>query len=299
MARPNKLIQFYLTNMCNSRCRTCNIWKNTHVKNIRINEIPEVRVIDIIKEYPEADYVFGGGEFTLYRDRYGLLNYCDNNNIKYTILSNAVNYNLLKDILDKFKIKNLTISCDGIHHDYIRGVHGNLENIEKIIKEYKDKIPNIKISYTLSTLNESSIDSDMEYFKNLGFEKIYFCIAQNMDLLKAEEDIIPSMNAIKYLKEKYSYMLYDKDVQLIDDIICNKRRICDSIKDVHTIYTNGDVVRCQSLLSNSVIGNIYNASFKSILEKDKKMFEERHFVCIYNDKCTLVCQRRYDYEDRI
>lgn len=292
MSRPNKLIQFYLTNRCNSRCNTCNIWQNKGLKELSL-----IRIQEIISEFPNADYVFGGGEFTLYSQKDRLLAWCDEYNVNYTVLTNAVNISLLDALLSLHDVKNLTISCDGVHHDKIRGISGNLKNIENIVESWKEFIPNIKLSYTLSSLNQSSIDRDMDYFRNLGFDKIYFCIAQNMDLLKAEGDITPDIESLKYFNESYSFMLYDKDRQLLDDFVNGRHRICDSVKDVHTIYTNGDVVRCQSLLSDNVIGNIYNNHLSDILNADKTNLEG--FSCPHNNVCELVCQRRYDYEDRV
>lgn len=294
MARPKKLIQFYLINLCNSQCKTCQIWKNTKRQELSIMQVEEV-----IKEFPDADYVFGGGEFTLYNQRDRLLDWCDKNNINYTVLSNAVSLKLLEQLLASHNVKNLTMSCDGIHHDEIRGKKGNLKNIEEIIKAWRGTIPNIKLSYTLSSLNEGSIDNDMEYFRQLGFKKIYFCIAQNMDLLNAQGSITPSKESLKYLNESYSYMLYDKDQQLLEDFINGYHKKCDSTRDVHTIYTNGDVVRCQSLLSNNVIGNINEHRLVDILKADEQKFGDLEFVCPFNDQCELVCQRRYDYEDRV
>lgn len=285
MARQKKLIQFYLTNMCNSRCNTCQIWQNKSMHEIALD-----KVIDIMHDFPDADYVFGGGEFTLYTNKEQLLATVNKLGVNYTILSNAVNIKLLEPLLSFYNVQNLTMSCDGIHHDNIRGIKGNLDNIMHIVTEWKNKIPNIKLSYTLSKLNEECIDDDMHFFKSIGFNKIYFCIAQNMDLLKAEGNITPNISNIKYLLDTYNDMLYDKDVQLLKDICNGKHRCCDSTNDVHTIYTNGDVVRCQSFLSNVVLGNINNNSLKSILESSERMSE-----CPYNDKCELVCQRRYDY----
>ena len=286
MARSNKLIQFYLTNMCNSRCNTCQIWQNKNMQEISIS-----KVLETVADFPNADYVFGGGEFTLYTQRHELLNACDNLNINYTILSNAVNFKLLHDLLLSHNVKNLTISCDGTCHDSIRGKRGNLKNIEEILHIWRHKIPNIKLSYTLSKLNQNTIDADMSYFKSLGFNKIYFCIAQNMDLLKANGDITPDIDKLQYFYNTYLDMLYDKDQLLLKDFTNNIHQTCDSTNDIHTIYTNGDVVRCQSFLSNIVLGNINNNSLKNILEASEKLS-----ICPYNNKCELVCQRRYDYE---
>ena len=297
MSRPNELIQLYLTNICNSGCKTCNIWRNRNVQELPVDIVLE----NILKCYPNADYVFGGGEFTLYSQRDILLQYCDEHNINYTVLSNAVRLPLLKDLVMDHNVKNLTISCDGIKHDEIRGVTGNLRNIEYVIKQFHCMVDNIKISYTLSKFNESCIDNDMAYFRALGIKKIYFCIAQNMDLLNASGDITPNIQSLKYMYESYGYMLYDKDLQMLEDFINGIHKRCDSTNDVHTIYTNGDVVRCQSYLSKDVLGNIKEDKLSKILLYSylSKDFNCQYFNCPYNDICELACQRRYDYEDRV
>ena len=290
MGRSKKLIQFYLTNMCNSGCKTCNIWKNKCRQELDIDVVKRTMM-----DFPDADYVLGGGEFTLYSKRLELLKWCNENNINYTVLTNAVSRKLVDSLFDSARIKSLTISCDGKTHDYVRGVLGNLSNIEYLVSKYRDKVDTIKLSYTLSKFNEAHIDSDMEYFKSLGFDKIYFCIAQNMDLLNATGDLTPSVESLKYLYETYGYMLYDKDYQLLGDIIRGVHKRCSSTNNVHTVYTEGDVVFCQSKMSHDVLGNINDTPLKEILEKENY----KDFTCKYNDTCELVCQRRYDYEDRV
>lgn len=286
--RENKLIQFYLTNMCNSKCNTCGIWKNANREDLDVQNI-----IDVISDFPEADYVFGGGEFTLYEYRHELLRYCDRQGISYTILSNCVSLGLLESLVFNYKIKNLTISCDGINHDKIRGIKGNLSDIKTFVNSYRKAIPNLKLSYTLSCFNEGSIDRDIEMFKSMGFDKIYFCIAQNMDLLLAsyKKDITPDYESIKYIYETYPYMLYDRDLEYIKRYLSGDVTRCTSTTNVHTIYSNGDVVFCQSHKSDIVLGNIKENSLSNILKENDVDID---IGCMYEKDCALVCQRRYD-----
>lgn len=290
--RPNKLIQFYLTNMCNSRCKTCSIW--TTISKDKL-ELSLNKVIDTIKLYPKADFVFGGGEFTMYSKARELLKFCTSNNTNYTILSNCIDVDMLEQLLASFDVKNLTISCDGVKHDKIRGVAGNLKKIKDVVTTWRGYVPNLKISYTLSKYNEEYLDEDMRMFKEMGINKIYFCLAQSMDLLSTRGSVTPKITSIDKIYYEYSDMLYDKDKQFLRDIVLDNVGKCDSIENVHTIYTNGDVVTCQSFMSRDVIGNIYNNSLKEILDKR----ELKDFKCQYSSICKLVCQRRYDYEDRL
>lgn len=293
--RPNKLIQFYLTNACNSHCKTCGIWRDNS-NNI---ELPLQNVLDVIKEFPEADYVFGGGEAILYSKIGELLSYCNEHNISYTLLSNAVDVEALDRVIELYNVKNLTMSCDGVNHDWIRGSKGNLGNIARIVFKYRNKKygpMNIKLSYTLSAYNEDTINMDMEMIRNvLGFDKVYFCLAQDMDLLlvNKQKRIKPSKYAIDHLITKYGHMLYDKDYDFLKNvIILGDRRLCDSTSSVFTIYTNGDIVRCQSIMSKDVLGNIVNGDdFREIVDRIENTCR---YVCPHDDICNLVCQRRYD-----
>lgn len=285
MARDKKLIQFYLTDYCNSRCKTCDIWK------VALRDVCEhmdyKRVIEIIKQFPDADYVFGGGEFTQYKYRYDLLRYCKEHNIKYTMLSNAVDLSEFIKLVEIFNVQNVTISCDGIRHDEIRGVRGNLSNIATILDKYRDKIPNIKLSYTYSKYNEKYFIADMDYIKKvLGFDKVYFCIAQDMDLLlRSGESVKP--NSLEQILER-SDMLYDKDRLYIELLLKGKKKPCDSTGSVFTVYSNGNVVLCQSFMSKCVLGNIYESDFNDIIDSVKVT------KCSYDKECNLLCQRRYD-----
>lgn len=282
--RDNKLIQFYLTNKCNSRCKTCHIWTNTKYK-----ELDYRNVIEVIKQNNTADFVFGGGEFTLYTQGNMLLDYCKNNDINYTILSNCIDIKKLSALVELHKPKNITISCDGIRHDEIRGIQGNLNNIVWFVREYRDKIENLKISYTYSSLNSKNLDSDMRLFYRLGFDKVYLCIAQDMELLKSNTDsIIPSDSDIKNLLN-YEHMLYDRDIKFINSICFGEKKPCDSTSSVFTVYNTGDVVRCQSFKSSEKLGNINEKSFNEIISSSKKLGK-----CPYDKKCNLLCQRRYD-----
>ena len=284
MARDKKLIQFYLTSRCNSRCKTCNIWKGT---DDRYEDLPYERVAEICLKNKDADFVFGGGEYTLYSGRHRLLHALNGKDVNYTILSNAVSLPLLESVIQQHEIKNLTMSCDGVLHDEIRGVHGNLFNIATILDKYRDKIPNIKLSYTYSKYNEKYFIADMDYIKKvLGFDKVYFCIAQDMDLLlRSGESVKP--NSLEQILER-SDMLYDKDRLYIESLLKGEKKPCDSTGSVFTVYSNGNVVLCQSFMSKCVLGNIYKSDFNDIIDSVKVI------KCSYDKECNLLCQRRYD-----
>lgn len=288
MARSNKLIQFYITDQCNSQCKTCFIW--TKKKNFV--ELTLDSIMKVVTDNWDADFVIGGGEPMLHSKIDRLLGYLRHEGIKYTLLSNCIEPESLFGLVTAHQVPNLTISFDGINHDYIRGSIGNKDKIEKFLeltRANRFMKTQIKLSYTLSNLNYMTFPQDMDYIKyKLGFDKVYFCLAQQMDLLHSQANVSPL--DIDVVANRL-HMLYDKDVDLMVRYIRNQQlKPCDSTTSVHTIYNNGDIVLCQSFMSSQVLGNIYRDKFSRVIEEKAS----KQIKCKYDDKCKLVCQRRYD-----
>lgn len=285
--RDNKLIQLYITNMCNSRCKTCGIWKNKEREELYYGDI-----FKVFKAFPNADYVIGGGEAILHRDIEDILTIAKDMNINYTLLSNCICIDKLYELVIKYNIPNITISFDGLVHDRIRGVAGNFSKIVEF--KYKcdnNGINNIKFSYTYSKYNEGWFKKDMKFIKEeLGFNEVYFCIAQDMNLLKtieSEEDFVAS----NFEQVLDCDLISEKDKKHIREMITGIRRCCTSQNNVHTVYSNGDIVRCQSFMSKDVLGNIKNMTVDEI---KNALSNVKNKICEFDVECNLLCQRRYD-----
>lgn len=284
--RDKKLIQMYITNMCNSHCKTCSIWKNKERQELRPGDIGMITTL-----FPNADYVIGGGEAILHTDIDKILMQLHEDKINYTLLSNCILNQRLYDLIQKYEVPAVTISFDGLRHDDIRGVTGNAKNIW-YFKEWCDfNSVRMKISYTYSKYNEDCFEEDMKYIKErLGFNEIYFCIAQDMDLLMtAEAD--GSFVAGNFEKILKCDLVSEKDKKHIRGMVTGVRRCCTSQNNVHTIYSNGDIVRCQSFKSREVLGNLYKMSTYEVMQLLESV---ENVSCPYDSECDLLCQRRYD-----
>lgn len=286
--RDNKLIQLYITNMCNSNCRTCRIWKNEEREELNC-----INVDTILQAFPDADYVIGGGEAILHSRIEDVLLLLKNRKVNYTLLSNCIWSSKLVELIEKYQVPAVTISFDGLGHDEIRGTSFvmNMNNIISF-KEWCDRnnVP-MKISYTYSKYNECRFKEDMQYIKEtFGFNEIYFCIAHNMDLLKTDE-IYEDFMADDFEQIIECDLISAKDKAHIRGMVSGVRRCCSSQNNVHTIYSNGDIVRCQSFKSKDILGNIKDMSVTEIREVLNSVKNER---CKYDAECNLLCQRRYD-----
>lgn len=284
--REKKLIQLYVTNVCNSHCKTCSIWKNKQREELRVGDIEA-----IVSLFPDADYIIGGGEAILHSDIEKILLSLQNSKTNYTLLSNCICVKRLCELVEKYKVPAVTVSFDGLCHDEIRGSEHNAVKIY----EFKDWCDfnnvRMKISYTYSKFNEGRFKEDMKFIKeNFGFNEIYFCIAQDMDLLKtveADENFVAS----DFEQILECDLITDKDKAHIRGMITGIRRCCTSQNNVHTIYSNGDIVRCQSFKSREVLSNLYHMSTFEIM---KTLESVDNVSCPYDAECNLLCQRRYD-----
>ncbi|MDE7430593.1 MAG: hypothetical protein K2N34_01530 [Lachnospiraceae bacterium] len=284
--RDKKLIQLYITNMCNSRCKTCSIWKNEKRQEL------DGSVEKVFLAFPDADYVIGGGEAILHKNIEVILFLLQTRKANYTLLSNCIWYDRLCELVGRYEVPAVTVSFDGLGHDEIRGFLGNMANIIKF-KEWCDfNDTRMKISYTYSKYNEGRFEEDMKFIKDeLGFNEIYLCIAQDdIDLLMTDKND-ERFEADSFEQILKCDMISDKDKNHIRSMITGIRRFCTSQNNVHTIYSNGDIVRCQSFKSKEVLGNINNMSVEEIRETLNSVKNEK---CPYDEKCNLLCQRRYD-----
>lgn len=283
--RDKKLIQLYITNMCNSHCKTCSIWKNKERQEL------DYSIEKVFRAFPDADYVIGGGEAILHTHIDRILASLRDRQINYTLLSNCIWPEKLCRLVEEHHVPAVTISFDGLDHDDIRG---SVDNMSKILefKEWCDfNDVRMKISYTYSKFNEGRFKEDMKFIKEkLGFKEIYFCIAQDMGLLRtAEAD--ESFVASNFEQILDCDLITEKDKYHIRGMISGVRRRCTSQNNVHTIYSDGSIVRCQSFKSEEILGNI---KYMMVEEIRRTMESINNVMCPYDSECNLLCQRRYD-----
>lgn len=283
--RDKRLIQMYITNQCNSHCRTCTIWKNE-----KKEELHPYVIEDVIRAFPDADFVIGGGEAILHSNIEEILTILHDYQANYTLLSNCIAIGRLKELVLNYHVKNVTVSFDGIKHDEIRGVQGNRDKILLFHKFCKENGVHLKLSYTYSILNEHHILDDFYFIRDIfGMDQVYFCLAADMKLLMIDDAVVASQ--FDAIEEVYDMLDY-KDKDFIERLRGKKeRKACHSQSSVHTIYSNGNIVRCQSYMSDDIIGNVNGMS----VERIKATIEDIKCIeCPHDSVCNLLCQRRYD-----
>ncbi|MCD6483222.1 MAG: radical SAM protein [Candidatus Aenigmarchaeota archaeon] len=212
---------FSLTYRCNSRCKTCNIWKIQ--KNFANEELTEKEWKKIIKSLSNSPFwmTISGGEPFLRFDIDRIVKYSIKKNKPrfITIPTNGLinSRDKIEKILKTSKktILIINFSLDGIgkNHDYIRGISGNWEKLVKnyfLVKELKDKFDNLVIGIhtVISKWNYSEIPKIYSYVENnLKPDHHIFELAENRgELFNQNKKLLPEkkelLKTVRYILSK-------------------------------------------------------------------------------------------------
>lgn len=300
---------YSLTSRCDSRCKTCNIWKKKE-KDLTLNEWKKI-IIDIGNK-PLWITITGGNQF-LRKDFSEIIDLI----IKYNkpeiinipvsgTMPKLIEYNI-KKILSKIKKTKLilNISLDGLNktHDKIRGKTNSfkktLETI-KVLKKLQLKNKNLIIGTytTISRYNIFEIKKLKKYIEekikpdNIGFElaeiREEYKNQNNNFFITKKESIDIIKNILKINNKSNSMILNIKNIirnkyykYVLKQLNLNKEIIpCYCAIASIEISSTGEIWQCANKANS--IGNINKNKFKNIFFS-KKANEIRNNI--KKDKC--------------
>lgn len=275
-------VQMNLLNTCTSRCKTCRkyLWPN-----VQLDVETVKKTLKVLKyEFGLSTVVFSGGDPILYKNLFEVLDYCNELDIKFSLITTLITRNT--EILE-YIAKNayrIHVSVDSMKqslYNDIRGVNAlhivkaNIRYIQEI-RTSKNMIP-IRISSTMSKLNYSEPLSLYEFAKETGcllnYYKVHTWKEMEMDSLQ-ETIFINQMQLIA------------KDEKDNRNSITNSRAIIDmqysfDTESAHckkcylpyincTIDSNGDIYPCCKLLNdNGEYGEQTKYAYGNINGKDE------------------------------
>ncbi|MCD6398738.1 MAG: radical SAM protein [Candidatus Aenigmarchaeota archaeon] len=286
LSQPYK-ITFAITYNCNSRCKTCNIWKKKSTNELTTREIKK-----IFKNINPSWVNLTGGEPFLRRDIFDIAKIIRDNTDTY--LLNMTTNGLLGDLAfkDIKKITNLgfpkfivVVSLDGPEkiHDYIRGIKGNwkksielykklrklskekrnfetylgytastynIGQFSKTLEEAKKEIPTLKIrDFHLNFYHESEVYFDNKKLSRLN-KNFLIDLKKTIDAFKSKKI---GFNPISFLEFKY--------LSLIDNYLKTKTSPlpCKALQSSCYIDPHGNVYPCT--IFNTIIGNLRDSNY--------------------------------------
>lgn len=322
-------ITYSVTNMCQSRCKTCYIWKV--YLNDRKKRQEELKIQEIEKIFKSIGHIYffniSGGEPFLRKDlpeivelackylKPGVI-HVPTNGIASKVIEKKT-----KKILETMKNNDCNIpftikpSFDAVgkKHDEIRGVKGNFKKVIETVKRLK-KLQRIygnldvglgtvisKFNIDINTLKDVS-----DYAKKLDVDSYINEIAeQRSELFTLDKDITPSSEdykrAINYFKNfktkkklsKYTQAFRIVYYDLVVRILKERRQVIPCYAGISNAHISpyGDVWPCCVLGYNKSMGNLkdMNYDFKKIWYS-KKANEIRKYIRKKKCYCPLANQ---------
>ena len=287
-----------VTYKCNSRCKTCGIWKKYRKDPKLVFEeltLEEFKKFVDKNSYLQRIQTTGGEPFSR-EDIYDIVIYLDRKGYFTGFTTNAIDVEYIKKetqrILDNLSGKNtfyLQISVDGFEemHDYIRGIKGNYSNAMRLLKwcmEQSKKYSFFHVSGVSHSFTESNyqyLDKFIEYFVSLGltpeqisikplsYSSVYYGNTRNSETIKNKLDLL---SVIKKIQNKYSY--YRKDLYykgMVEYLKNPNKRLVKCYAGITFCYIDPywNVYPCIYL--NSCMGNLrdYDFNLEDLLA-DKK-----------------------------
>lgn len=282
--RPKpELIVYEVTDACNSKCEHCYIWKQKPTTPlISPAELRKVLSDDFFSELKVV--LLTGGEPVLRNDIDDLIRSIHEAAPKAQI-SLSTNGLLPERVLSTVTralenniCLNVGVSLDAIgdRHDNIRGVKGNFEKVDHLLKELigiKDKygsgMGSIVVGHTLSNLTVDTVKEVREYAQKLGIgfltqlhEKFSYYHNENERNGKADDyrrtDNTALVREIEHLPKTFH------NTMLLSALKQNLSYNCSSLSSFFLLRCDGSVSPCLHL-SNIKIGNIKESPISQIL----------------------------------
>ncbi len=297
--KPYKIL-LNLTDLCNSKCNFCDIWKIKPQNEINLSDLES-----IFKSLNSNLYwlSLSGGEVTLvkyYKQMIdSLVLNCKNVKI-LAFTTNALAVNRALDYALYAKEKGLdvlvTISLDGDEriHDELRGVKGNFKKCFDLYYKLKAKKINCNFGITISDQNNEFIIKKYLEYKNLIKAVTFvhnhgiFGIDKNLE----DDKILESIEFIykNYPTNKLEHIIEKIHLKIAILFLKKKRKKniipCDVINTSLHVMPNGDVKPCMFMES---LGNIREQKINQIIHSENTNMIKEKIKKNNCPKCWMNC----------
>lgn len=283
-------LMIYATDLCDSRCQHCLIWKKRPVKYLAKEKIIGLMENRCISKHTSVG--LEGGEFLLHPEARDIMAWFHEHHPKFDLLSNCLKPNNTIEAVKAAPPVRLFISLDGTKETYqsMRGKDG-YDNVIKVIEALRTTVP-ISVMYCVSPFNtmedlrhvaevckKYEVDLRVGVYSNIEF-------FDTVDEAYEAETLGQIPDNLKHFKENYDYLL------LYDEWKAGKLVLpCKSILDSTVVLPNGDVPICMNLDTN--LGNIHENTLDEILAMPQVIdtLNDHHDNC---NKCWINFHRKYD-----
>lgn len=270
--KASKVLIFYITNVCNFKCKTCLREYGPHQnldEEILENLLPEAKKLGYHR------VAFTGGEPCLHPQFKKLVRMVVDSNMKFGFVSNGSLLENYKFTIDDFK-ENMfyaAFSLDGATaevHDSVRQ-QGSFEKVVESIKYFVSRGVNTKVVMCINKLNMHQIEEVVDLSTNLGAKKVRFGSAIptrfNKDIVLSNMEKIRCALLINRMKNRYKIPL-----EILSALRASSNRVdfCSQLNATNQITINpyGEAMFCCDTICNgAVIGSVKETGLTEIFCK--------------------------------
>ena len=285
---------------CNQKCIHCYAGEQEYAIKEELSTEQWKKIIDKIKAARIPQVTFTGGEPTLRDDLVELVDYSKwfvtRLNTNGALLTGELCNNLYNASLDSVQV-TLYSNNEKIHNLLVGA--NNFDKTIQGIRNAKKANLNVSVNTPLCTINKDYVSLIEFLHKELGIE--YFTcsglIVTGNAVNESSKDTQLSKEELTDVLTKACKYIYDNDLDInftspgwLDETILKQLKLntpsCGACLSNMGVAPNGDVIPCQSWLSEDSLGNLLNDSWKEIW-KNKKCEEIRKQSMKTNNICPL------------
>ena len=294
---------------CNLRCKWCYARSTNYLASDDMELETAKQIIDICNDLKIRHIILIGGEPTLYKYLFEVIDYCHLRNIGCGIVTNGL---ACKDIsfvseLKKHDIHSISLSLKGENRDVFKEITGRdaFDDTKEAIKCCLNNDIKVTASMVITEENVNSFIGGIETLKSIGVKDFHFSFCYDFDMdmdhskyLKIHNPkklITDFMNNYSKLDEitqhRFTFqnglplcLWSDEDIKTLKE----KRQIstvCQLLSKSGLIFdTNGNIIPCNAMPSIK-LGKL-NSDFHNSKELMEYM-EKPELKKVYNRLCGV------------
>jgi MoaA/NifB/PqqE/SkfB family radical SAM enzyme len=294
--------QWFLTNRCNYKCRSCGVWREQ--KKTGEVSTEEVKAgLDALRKVGVAEIVLSGGNPLLRDDIKEIIDYASQNFIT-TVYDNGSM--ALKKIDTLRNADFIAISLDTLDekkNDYMRGVKDAWKKSMEAIERLHEEGISVGVAPTISQLNLYEMEDFTYYFTGKGIPVWYalyshdntqdslFGIGEKTDELQImdKQAIVKLCDTLMNMKkERKGIFITDKTLMALKQLFLNGSRIwrCRALQNFLMVNHLGQVSGChlyEPIAKVTELPKVWNSRRFDLLRA-------KYSAC---QKCTYVCYLFY------
>ncbi len=284
---------------CNLKCLHCYAAGQTHSEEKELSTDDWKKIIDKLKEVGVPQITFTGGEPTMRDDLIELIEYGQ----WFVTRLNTNGLKLTEEYCHSLKAASLdSVQITFYSHD--KDIHNKLvgaEGYDRTLSGIKNALSlgmSVSVNTPLCTLNEDYVKT-LEFLHDLGVTYVTcsgLITTGNATKEESESLQLDKEKMSKILTDAVKYC-FDNEMEInftspgwVDDSLCEKLGIatptCGACLSNMAITPGGNVVPCQSWLSDDTLGDFLNDDWPVIWDSDK-CIERRDYSAKMSGLCPL------------